>query len=65
MLTIETKTRTQTIITASSWIRVVTKPSDAASFCRLITGYTATADPMPASAVSISRTAPCNRLLTT
>lgn len=45
-------------ITAASYIRVVTKPRDAASLCRLTTGYTATAVPTPASAVSISRTAP-------
>ena len=45
-------------MTAASNIRVVTKPIEAAPLCRLITGYSATAVPMPARAVTRSRKAP-------
>ena len=46
---------------AASTTRVVTKPSAKPSFCRLTTGNSATAVPMPASATMISRKAPRTR----
>ena len=45
-------------ITAASKILVATKPIEAASLCRLITGYSATAVPMHASAAMRSKSAP-------
>ena len=45
-------------MTAPSKIRVVTKPIEAASLCRLITGYSATAVPMQARAVMRSKRVP-------
>ena len=50
--------RTPTKIIAASMTRVVTKPSAAASLCRLATGKRATAVPMPANAKMTSPTAP-------
>jgi len=42
----------------ASKTRTPTKPSAAASFCLLTTGYSTTAVPMPARATMISRTPP-------
>ena len=59
-VTIARRMKTPAKMVPASRVRTATKPSATPSFCRLTTGYSATAVPMPARATIISRTTPTN-----